>query len=185
MQVFQRSFLLSDSNPSVLSRNARIVERNHGVGISPEDIVTLLKGNLSAFPKEGPGTGRLARFLRVTADNEFRAEGVAESVHRANESRAPAVIMQRRSHFSDQTRQIGFRNKRLGPELFIEIVLRNRVRAPLHQDLQQKEGFGREVDFLVASEELALIRVEQKLGEPYSRHALFQSPREETNRLYA
>ena len=55
------------------------------------------------------------------------------------------TILEGLAYFSNQTGEIRLGNERRGPEMFVQLVFRERARSILDEDFQQLERFGREM----------------------------------------
>ena len=78
-------------------------------------------------------------------------KGVAEPVHGPQKLWLVRGVADRRANLADELRQAAVGNERGGPDVVVELGLRQRTRAALDQERQQVERFGRNVNGFVPS----------------------------------
>lgn len=87
-------------------------------------------------------------------------------MRRPNELRLPGGVAERLANFSDQACQVGLGDKRRRPQLFVQLVLRQRARPMLHQGFQELERLGGQMNLLAAPQELPGVGVQRQLAKP-------------------
>ena len=119
----------------------------------------------AAAPFE-PARGAIRRGRwRRAHDGGVAAKRIAKPVGGTNEPGRARAIVQRLPHFSDQIREVGLGDERLGPELLLQLGFGEDFRTLGDQPLQQFERFGREMNDLAAAGHLPCVVVEDKRAE--------------------
>ena len=82
-----------------------------------------------------------------------------------DEPRLTRIVAKRLTNLGDEAGEIGFRDKRCGPQKLVQLVLRERAWSTIHQNSQKLEGLRREMDLSIRTDKLPGIRVERQFAK--------------------
>jgi hypothetical protein len=94
----------------------------------------------------------------------------------ANEPCVSGRIFERLPYLGDQAGQIRLGNERCGPEMFVQLVFRERPRSIINEEFQQLERFWGEVYFGATPKQLASIVIERHAAKVQSHDAPTKNP---------
>src|SRR5205814_10570186 len=87
-------------------------------------------------------------------------ERVAEAVNRPEKRRVPRVVADRLTDLAHEIREIHLLDEGVGPELLVELRLRERLRTLVDQEVEELPCLRRESHLVGAAEELPPLTVE-------------------------
>ena len=110
-------------------------------------------------------------------------EPIAEAVHGLQESVGPRVVGDGVTDLARGPGKTRVRHEYARPDLVEQLLLRERARPVLDQDLQQLEGLRRQMHFLAAANELPRVGVELAVSKANLHFGLLGAPPSEIFRL--
>ena len=156
-----------------------MVHPDRGVVRPAQQVVAGLQRDL-ADPPDEPVLERAGR--RPLRGLRLRpgaaAEGVAEAGHGPQEPRLVGLVLQRLAQLVDEDGQVHLGHERVGPQPVVDLCLGDGVRPALHEQLEQLERLGRQVDRVAAQVELPGLVVEHETAESHAHG--WGSPRNTT-----
>jgi hypothetical protein len=174
-EILENRTAICDDDSRVSARDGRRVDFHGCTTFATKDVFALMQRERPrSTPDLEAGCGTLFLYRLIIHKCE------TERVNCLYESRLPACFPQSPPDFSDEVIEIGHLYYGIGPYLVIKFTPGDDIGALLDQDLEQSEGFGREVNDLPSTCQPTSRRIENKLAK-YSSHMDFfeirQSPR--------
>ena len=141
-------------------------------GFASHDVLAVAETELAARGRRAStrAIGGLRRAVRrgpaCPTTTPAGREPIAESVHGLQESVGPRVVVDRVTDLAHRSGKARVRHEYARPDLVEQLLLRERARTVLDEDLQQLEGLRRQMHLLAAANELARVGVEVVVSKP-------------------
>jgi hypothetical protein len=147
----------------VAARRRGRVDPDRRVLVPAENVLALAENDLPVL-REKPEARVSARPPHGGCDRGA-CKRVAAPIDRPHEPRTFRVVFEGGAETGDEAGQGRFRDEGIGPEAIAELLLGNRLGAPLEQELEEVERLGDQVDLLPVPEKLAAPGVEDEFTE--------------------
>ena len=136
---------VSNHDAGMTSRDRRRLDLDHVIGSSTQNIRSFIKSDPCRVTEQPRGRplGRHRPRGRL-ADQHLSGKAVADAVYSADPGRRSALI-NRVPDLVDQCLKAGFGDERVGPQLSVDVVLRDGFGTALEEEQQQVKRLPRQV----------------------------------------
>ena len=141
------------------------VKSDFDIGIAANDMFTTRQRKPPAVRFEAAPEASGRRITGISQRHRVTAERIAKAVRGAHELGSTGRVTERRANFGHEVREVGLGDEGAGPETFLQVRFRQRLRPLEHERRQQFECLRLEMNLPAGAGQLPALEIERERAE--------------------